>query len=80
MTDPRDKVFGLLGLAADKIVPLNPPDYKISTAEVYTRLAQTYIETYPNLSMLKLLLVSECPPGGPQWSTFTIMGTGLDCL
>lgn len=36
-SDPRDKVFGLLGLVSEESRPL--ADYSLSTAEVYTKIA-----------------------------------------
>jgi hypothetical protein len=40
-TDPRDKVFALLGLAADTDVKQNAANYSLSVKRVYQRLART---------------------------------------
>jgi len=56
-TDPRDKVFALLGIAADtKALGLHP-DYRKSCEEVYTDLARTLIQN----GYIELLSLCEFP-------------------
>jgi hypothetical protein len=65
-TDPRDKVFALLGIAADtKALGLHP-DYRKSCEEVYTDFARTLIQN----GYIELLSLCEFPkqiPGLPSW-------------
>ena len=51
-TDPRDKIYGILGLCWDfssdsELVP----DYNLSVREVYTSVVKAYIEKYNNLDI-----------------------------
>jgi hypothetical protein len=59
-TDPRDKIYGLLGFPAlhDALVDLEP-DYNMSVEEVYTETAVKIIENTGNLSILSFV---EAPP------------------
>lgn len=51
-TDPRDKVFSLLGIASDaETIPT--PDYRKSKEQVYTEIAKWWISTYRNLELLE---------------------------
>lgn len=56
-TDPRDKVYGLLGLAAESQDPALMPDalrpnYELDVTEVYTKLAIFLLQKYKSLSVL----------------------------
>jgi len=42
-TDPRDRIFGFLGIAGDWLAQRNPPDYTFSTP-VYMRDLKTSME------------------------------------
>ncbi|KAK2758642.1 hypothetical protein FQN54_003332 [Arachnomyces sp. PD_36] len=47
-TDPRDKIYGLLGLAYDSHVYVPEPNYNLSVEETYTKFSRTFIEKgYP---------------------------------
>ncbi|KAF1959246.1 hypothetical protein CC80DRAFT_545620 [Byssothecium circinans] len=50
-TDPRDKVFSLLGIALDA-EPLPKLDYHMSKEQVYTKIAIWWIEFYGTLELL----------------------------
>jgi hypothetical protein len=58
-TDQRDKVFGLLGLAAEAQNPAGlpdalRPDYNLRVEEVYTKVAFYFVRTYQRLPTLAL--------------------------
>lgn len=54
-TDPRDKVYALLGLASvDKNMPLPKPDYSKSVSEVYCTTAKAIIQYTRDLTVLCL--------------------------
>lgn len=50
--DPRDKIFGVLGLASDADTLLSNPDYSKSTVEVYSSLALRMIGDRKTLDFL----------------------------
>lgn len=56
-TDQRDKVYGLLGLAAESQGDSRPPDalrpdYELDVAAVYMKIARFCLEEYESLSIL----------------------------
>ncbi|KAJ4366268.1 hypothetical protein N0V83_007904 [Neocucurbitaria cava] len=57
-TDPRDKVYALLGLADRSMSPFRTepnvltPDYNLSVQQVYTETARVLMTSYRNLSWL----------------------------
>ncbi|GAW20849.1 hypothetical protein ANO14919_103610 [Xylariales sp. No.14919] len=56
-TDQRDKLYGLLGLAAESQDPTHLPDallpnYKLEVADVYTKVARFFIQEYKSLAVL----------------------------
>ncbi|OQV09929.1 hypothetical protein CLAIMM_14002 [Cladophialophora immunda] len=54
-TDPRDQIYGLLGLAPDqRDDDLLRPDYQLSVAQVYTRAAFKIMRDSENLQLLSL--------------------------
>ena len=57
VTDPRDRVFGLLGhpLAVMNGETVAKPDYNVSYGVVYTKLAATFIRETKKLSVLTLV-------------------------
>lgn len=62
-TDPRDKIYALLGLPAKKDNFL-VPDYTLSTCEVYTRTTRHLLNLGQNLLVLGFVL--HTPPGTPE--------------
>lgn len=65
-TDPRDKVFALLGIAGDTEALGLRPDYRKSCEEVYSDLARTLIQN----GFIELLSLCEFPKqiaGLPSW-------------
>lgn len=50
--DPRDKIFGVLGLASDADALLSNPDYSKSIVEVYSTLAMKMIADQESLEFL----------------------------
>ncbi|CZR51560.1 uncharacterized protein PAC_01437 [Phialocephala subalpina] len=51
--DPRDKVYGLLGLIPAEFAKAITPDYDIETREVLVRSAKAYIDVYQSLELLR---------------------------
>ncbi|KAI0458461.1 HET domain-containing protein [Xylaria acuta] len=56
-TDQKDKVYGLLGLAAESQDPTQTPDalrpnYSLEVAEVYKKVALSFLREYKSLSFL----------------------------
>lgn len=53
-SDPRDKIYGMLGLSEDFANAIGPPDYNKPAAEVWSNMACMYLERYSlrGLSML----------------------------
>jgi len=52
-TDPRDKIFAVLGLAHQKYQKSLPPDYSLTSDEVFMKLAIYLIEEERSLAVLK---------------------------
>jgi hypothetical protein len=50
-TDPRDRIYGIQGLASDGD-SFGPPDYTISVSELYIKVARIMVETHQNLKVL----------------------------
>ncbi|TVY15876.1 Heterokaryon incompatibility protein 6, OR allele [Lachnellula arida] len=71
-TDPRDKVFALLGIAGDAEALGLHPDYRKSCEEVYTELALTLIRNgyHDPLSLSDSSRhITGLPSWAPDWST-----------
>jgi hypothetical protein len=75
-TDPRDKIYALLGLASiDKNMPLPKPDYSKSVSEVYCATARAIIQYTRDLTILCLpksykgLIEHHLPFWCPDWTT-----------
>lgn len=68
-TDPRDKVFALLGIAGSKDVSSLSckVDYNMTVVEVYTNLASSYIQRDDNLDILSYTQCGPGIPGLPSW-------------
>jgi hypothetical protein len=72
-TDPRDKIFALLGLLSSHhpCFGLVEPDYTLSPSRLYTRFSKRYIERFGTLDMLGLAgdgdLDSHIPTWVPDW-------------
>ena len=62
-TDPRDKIYALLGLPAKKDNSL-VPDYTLSISEVYTRTTRHLLNLGQNLQVLASIL--HMPPKTPE--------------
>ena len=68
-TDPRDKIFALLGIAGSKdISSLGcKVDYTSDVVEVYTNLARSYIQRDGNLDILGYVQRGSSIPYLPSW-------------
>ncbi|KIW94606.1 uncharacterized protein Z519_04582 [Cladophialophora bantiana CBS 173.52] len=67
-TDPRDKIYSLLGLAKDSgPAGLNlRPDYSLSIAAAYERLARTLLDANGNLDVITVAGIPREQPGAPD--------------
>jgi Heterokaryon incompatibility protein (HET) len=78
-TDARDKVYGLLGLAAGADVDFVVPDYSATVPAVYEQTTPRLIQSTQNLSVFSLLIpqsvasprmgVSGLPSCAPDWTS-----------
>ncbi|KAK4204702.1 heterokaryon incompatibility protein-domain-containing protein [Triangularia verruculosa] len=69
-TDPRDKVYGVLGLADARLRNVGiTPDYRFTISQVYCDATVRIITTSGNLDVLGLCTRSGHPtaPRGPSW-------------
>ncbi|GAW24145.1 hypothetical protein ANO14919_137260 [Xylariales sp. No.14919] len=71
MTDPRDRVYGVLGLVTDTDPDTVRVDYGMPLPRVFSQVFQLYIRRYQSLSFLCKSndLTGECLPGHkfPSW-------------
>lgn len=76
-SDPRDMVFGLLGLT-DTDEGIIKPDYRKSVSEVYTDFASSYIRTCRQIDIIlprRKRARSDLPSWVPDWSQPFPVGT-----
>jgi hypothetical protein len=59
-SDPRDKVYALIGLMPISVANLLQPDYTLPTAEVYLLATKAFMQAFENLDSLR-----EANPWGP---------------
>lgn len=50
-TDPRDRIYSLLGLASDKGLG-DPPDYNSDVEKVYSEFVSLFVKTYKSLDII----------------------------
>ncbi|KAF3002471.1 hypothetical protein E8E13_005317 [Curvularia kusanoi] len=79
-TDPRDKVYALLGLASPTMAPFrtNPaaitPNYSMSVQQVYMATAKAFLTDYRNLTLLShvedpsMRRIADLPSWVPDYS------------
>lgn len=69
-SDPRDKVYGILGLFHHSSLGI-APDYNLTVAQVYTDLVVTHIRMSGKISIICFmsngLIRGEKIPGLPTW-------------
>lgn len=66
-SDPRDKVYGLLGLASDAKLIVSCPDYSLTYEEVYTDLFKTMTSVRGDLDWLTLANSTGNDSIFPSW-------------
>ena len=69
-TDPRDRIYGMLGLAEESFMRRIPPDYTLSVEEVFERAAVAFIEQSKGLEILSHVYGgydSGLPSFVPDW-------------
>ena len=52
-SDPRDKIYALLGASTDRLAKAITPDYSQPTVSIYMNFVQTWLDVYQNLNVLK---------------------------
>ena len=71
-TDLRDKVYALLGIAQECDREAIKPDYNLSTAELYHRIALYFIERDKTIDVISQAgygrLIADLPSWVPDWS------------
>jgi hypothetical protein len=67
-TDPRDKVFSLLGLASDSLKLNLAADYNLSEQEVFRDTAMATIVTYSRLDVLGFVDGIRAATSVPSWA------------
>ncbi|KAF9693662.1 hypothetical protein EKO04_008305 [Ascochyta lentis] len=69
VTDPRDKIYGLLGFSTNDVgfsADTIAPDYTLSTSDIYTQVTRDFIEKDQNLNVLALALYISPPRRRPE--------------
>lgn len=71
--DPRDKVYGLLGVSSDFNTGVIVPDYKLPVRDVYINTVLAVIQKYQNLTILNQCIPKKAstlnlPSWVPDWS------------
>jgi hypothetical protein len=78
-SDPRDHVFGLLGISEAMKDALPPPDYSKSAAWLFTEVAKTLMEGQHSIDLLRFAsnietnLTLELPSWVPDWSNPSVL-------
>ena len=79
-TDPRDKVYALLGIAPSSDTSGIVPDYSQSVASIYTGVAKYLIEKEGNLTIFTDVLGNSGHMGLPSWVPDWSSVTDIYCL
>ncbi|KAK3378337.1 heterokaryon incompatibility protein-domain-containing protein [Podospora didyma] len=66
-TDPRDKIYGVLGLVSDAIADSVNVDYGLSVADVYKSAFLAYLKVTKSLYLLRYCHIGEKRTDGPSW-------------
>ena len=66
-SDPRDKVYAVLGLMGDRMNDLLQPDYSKSISEVYTNVTRHFITQYESLDPICGQQLRGRQQGLPSW-------------
>ncbi|KAF4970554.1 hypothetical protein FSARC_2463 [Fusarium sarcochroum] len=75
-TDPRDKVFALLGISDEDM----PVDYSISVKDAYTQATDTIIKLgFEDLGVIWSARQRNSEPGWPSWVPDWRLKTGTGC-
>jgi hypothetical protein len=66
-SEPRDKIYGLLGLTTPKFSNKVQIDYSLTVAAVYQQAARACIDLQQRLDILQWCDLTKRCPGGPSW-------------
>jgi hypothetical protein len=76
-SNPRDKIFGILGLSDNFKSILPTPDYDASTTKVFTNVVKTFLAKTKSLNILyeatTTTPISDQPSWVPDWTQLPIM-------
>jgi Heterokaryon incompatibility protein (HET) len=67
VTDPRDRIYAVLGLTSESLDNFPPPDYTQSVSEVYRNTVLYLIRHTGKLDVLNQVLEPKQEPGEPSW-------------
>jgi len=72
VTDPRDKVYGILGLMEESVAQAIKVDYTLPVDAVYVSFAESYIRTTGRLDLLEQCRWVEngIPSWAPDWTYY----------
>jgi hypothetical protein len=77
-SNPRDHVFGILGVSVDFSAVLPDPDYSITPSEVFAKVAKALLSHEPSLQILTMTHATRMgldhPSWAPDWSVFPVSG------
>jgi hypothetical protein len=66
-SDPRDKIYGYLGIMSEADRRLIIPDYHLTVKEVYEQAVRSIIQAASNLNILSLVDVNRQSDDFPSW-------------
>jgi hypothetical protein len=80
-TNPRDKIYGVLGLASDIMPEQFSPDYSLSVQDVYLATTIFCMRRYKSLEVLCQVRHPKLLPGMPSWvPDWTVMSAPRESL
>ncbi len=65
--DPRDRIYGLLGMCERQLAAQIQPDYTLSHPQVYKDFFTHFVEQYQSLLLLQYCALEQRAMDGPTW-------------
>lgn len=66
-SDPRDRVYGFLGLCDKRLARRIRPDYNMPTGQIYTLFFTNFLEEYADLLLLQFCTLGTRNLDAPTW-------------
>ncbi|GAP88836.1 putative heterokaryon incompatibility protein [Rosellinia necatrix] len=66
-SDPRDRIYGFLGLCDQRFAERLRPDYTLTPAEVFANFFLSHLEEYGNLEMIRYCTLNRRDLDAPSW-------------